>query len=51
MKYVKVTAYVDGEAVSEPRIPLFYLGFVRWVCRMIGATISVSEVMDTKDTK
>ena len=25
MKYVKVTAYVDGEAISEPNVPLFCL--------------------------
>ena len=48
MKYVKVTAFVDGEAVTEPSVPLFCLGFVRWVARLTGATLSVSHIQDTK---
>ena len=48
MKYVRVTAFVDGEAVTEPRIPIFCLGFVRWVARILGATLSVSPVMDDR---
>ena len=43
MKYCKVVAFVDGEAVVEPEVPLFCLPFLRWVARMLGASISVSS--------
>ncbi len=48
MKYCRVVAYVEGEAVAEPAVPLFCLPFLRWVARMLGATMAEGPVQDTR---
>lgn len=48
MKYVKATAYIEGEIVCQHHCPLFCLGFIRWLCKLLGATLNVSEVKDTR---
>lgn len=51
MKYCKVTAFLDGEAVVEPEVPVCCLPLIRWIVRWFGGTIFVGEVRDTKEEK
>lgn len=39
----RVTCYVDGEAVSEPQVPSMFIPLLRWLVRLMGGTIHVSE--------
>jgi hypothetical protein len=38
-KTTRVTVYVDGEVLHEHHFPIFLLPFMRWLCRMLGATM------------
>lgn len=44
MKHLTVTVQVDGEIIKEKSIPAFSLPFVKWLCKLCNATISVTEL-------
>jgi len=46
MKHCSVTVQIDGEIIREQSIPVFLLPFVKWLCKMCGSTLSVSDSMD-----
>lgn len=48
MKYCKVSIDVHGETVSEPEIPVFFLGFLRFIVRLFGLRMTTGPVQDTR---
>lgn len=49
MKYCRVTIQVDGNIISEPRVPPCCIPILKWFTTIAGAVISIGTIQDTRD--